>query len=238
MTTIAFDGKTLVGDTRRTWGGDLIDNASKLVRVKDTLYKGENVLALAGAGKSSLIGKLQQLFVDDPSRFESHFRMARKAGIMSKEASCQLLIVTDKDVYTLNTIDLGKGKILTPYNKDHTFYELMEQGENPLCILGSGMHHVETLHRLFSMPLELALAAACLVPSAVSGGIINVFRFEDRQVVKKEFIVHRDAEELYEKVQAYMHSPECKWLGKEPPSIHFEELVSKKKVEKPEVEPV
>jgi hypothetical protein len=233
MTTIVFDGKVLVADRLRCTVGvkDTQHDVCKIAVCKDVTWRGEKVLAIGGGGSIDMIGTIRRLFVEDPDEFENCYKAAIKTGLLKKldrDNYCKMMFITDKDVYTLNTIDLGRGKILQPFNKDHTFYELMEMGENPLCILGSGMHHVETLIRLFNMPPELALAAITLVPSSVSGGTINVIEFADRVVTGRHFTVYHSPEELYREVMLHFNSDDCAYLG-DMPDLHFEELVSKKK---------
>lgn len=241
MTTIVFDGNVMVADRLRCTV-DMKDkqlDVSKIAICKDVTWRDEKVLAIGGGGSMDIIGTIRRLFVEDPDEFENCYKAAVKTGLLRsipRDVYCKMMFVTDKDVYTLNTIDLGRGKIITPYDKDHTFYELMEQGKHPLCILGSGMYHVETLMRLFSMPAELALAAATMVPSAVSGGSINVITFADRMVTGRHFTTYKEGADLYQKVLEHMHSDACKPLG-EMPQLHFEELVSKKKPKKPTEEP-
>lgn len=206
MTTIFWNGKTLVADSRRTNNGRYEDNATKIVRVENCTYKGEKVLLLAGAGSVALIEAFRSIFTNDPDNFEKVYESAKQVGYPVRQAGATVLVITDKNSYT--------GYIDTKFGSIH-LQKRGAFGENhDFLTFGSGGSACATLVRLFNVPPELAVAAAGIVDKKMSTGgvIISVGVFEG-DITYETSTIYNTTGEVIEALKDHLASDEMKYLG-------------------------
>jgi hypothetical protein len=235
MTTIFWNGKELIADSRRTQGRHHHDNAVKIVRVEDCIFSGKKVLLMAGAGAVELIEGFYRVFLKDPDKYKDAYKLAYKTArdIGTNTTRCSrsasIIVVTDDGAYmcSVGTSETIPDLVLvdTPGEDGHSF-----------VTLGSGGQPAATLVRLFNVPPVLAVAAAGLMDKrmATGGTVVSVTLQNDGQLVETSRL-YKSTTEIHDELRVHMGSIAMRYLG-----VHGSTVVKTlkgKKEKRPESEP-
>jgi hypothetical protein len=165
MTTIAFDGKVVAADRRITRKGIATEEERIKIRIphRDVKFRGDEVLFVAGTGKSIVISAAVDIIFDEqnPVYF---FNMVRKHHFLSSVSEESRIMVGCPGVAYIIVISYEKVEVFKVTLNDRAY------------LIGSGKSAAKVLQALCpsTTPFEL-IAAAAIGDTVGTGTNIDVY---------------------------------------------------------------
>lgn len=195
MTTIAWDGKTLAADSRRSYGLKYAhDDVVKLFVFKnEELYlvntktkERLKIVAGGGSGSAEAVHCAFTMLDETPMEFRHFHEVFRKAGIHANSHFQMVVVAGDR----LFRFAMG----------DRFFVDTDAGVKGRPSAIGSGSKVAEWLMKAFKAPSQLAIAAAALTDPG-TGGSIHTLTFKKGKIVEQSEIHYPDRNEIYDEIQ-------------------------------------